>query len=566
MVRCLMSTSASLVAGISSDERPRWLAFAAIVAAVVALRAYCAFTLSMNSDEPQHLHVVWAWTQGLVPYRDVFDNHAPLFQLLCAPLLAWLGERADIVALMRLAMIPLYLGALWLTWYIAKALWSTRAGVVAAVLAAFSPIFFIVSVQFRPDNLWTVLWLAAVAAGVSPKFERHRAIVVGLLIGTAFAVSLKSVLLVISGAVAFVTLAVVQGKLRGFLSKRFASEIAQGALAASVVPALFALYFASVGAWQQAVYCVFTHNIVPDLGHRSIADPRILLPLLGYPAVVGFLWWTLRRAPDGRLWIPRAWLLLSPMLYLMILYGGWPLVTHQDLLPAIPLLAISVASAIVPVGPDRTTRPRIALALAFAGINVVNMATAAVPTHDMLTPEQNELARVLALTRAGDPVMDAKGEAIFRRRPVYWAMEDITETRMRDGLIEDDIAERLAATSTPIVIVERLTARDGAFVRDNYVPVEPADGLIRVAGQALGRVSARRAVSFDVRVPLEYAMVTPNGPASGELDGTELNGGRMLAAGRHTFFPNADGELALVWAPAMERGLDARELFSNSNR
>jgi hypothetical protein len=80
-------------------------------AALLVLRIYCALTLPTNSDEPQHLHVVWAWTEGLLPYRDVFDNHAPLFQLLCAPLLAWLGERAAIVARMRLSMIPLYFGA-----------------------------------------------------------------------------------------------------------------------------------------------------------------------------------------------------------------------------------------------------------------------------------------------------------------------------------------------------------------------------------------------------------------------------------------------------------------------
>ena len=95
----------------------RWPAIAmlAAAAALLALRVKTAFTLSMNSDEPQHLHVVWAWTQGLVPYRDVFDNHAPLFHWLCAPLLAAFSERADIVALMRLAMIPLYFAALALT-------------------------------------------------------------------------------------------------------------------------------------------------------------------------------------------------------------------------------------------------------------------------------------------------------------------------------------------------------------------------------------------------------------------------------------------------------------------
>ena len=555
-----------MAGGFSFGERRRWLVFAALLAALIALRVYCAFTLFMNSDEPQHLHIVWAWTQGLVPYRDVFDNHAPLFQLLCAPLLAWLGERADIVALMRLAMIPLYVGGLWLTWYIGKVLWSSRVGAAAALLAAFSPIFFIVSVQFRPDDLWMLLWLAAVAAGISPKFAQLRAVVVGLLVGAAFAVSLKSVLLVVAAAIAAVALAAMQGRLRPLVSKRVTMQLGGGVLAALVVPALFAGYFAGVGAWHQAVYCVFSHNMVPDLGRRNLVDARILLPLLGYPLVVGFVWWTRKRDAGEDRWTPRAWLLLSSTSYLLILYGFWPLITHQDLLPAIPLLAVCAAAAIVPANEGGATRPRIALALAFAGINVVNMATAAVPTRDMLAPEQNELARVLMLTRAGDPVMDAKGEAIFRRRPVYWAMEDVTEARMRDGLIVDDIAERLAATATPIVIVERLSAFDQSFVRDNYLPVEPHDGLIRVAGQSLGHARTGAAVPFDVRVPLEYAIVAPGGPASGVLDGAELNGGRMLAAGRHVFVPSADGELALVWAPALQRGLEARELFAESDR
>src|ERR1700676_214435 len=50
-----------------------------------------------NSDEPQHLHVVWAWANGMLPYKDVFDNHSPLFQAISAPLFALLGKRADIV-------------------------------------------------------------------------------------------------------------------------------------------------------------------------------------------------------------------------------------------------------------------------------------------------------------------------------------------------------------------------------------------------------------------------------------------------------------------------------------
>src|SRR5260221_60432 len=85
------------------------VAFAALIfAGMCLLRWWAVRTHSWNSDEPQHLHIVWAWASGLLPYRDVFDNHGPLFAWLCSPLFRWLGERADIIEPMRLALAPLY--------------------------------------------------------------------------------------------------------------------------------------------------------------------------------------------------------------------------------------------------------------------------------------------------------------------------------------------------------------------------------------------------------------------------------------------------------------------------
>src|SRR2546426_7209281 len=62
------------------------VAFAVILVALIALRIAYAFVYRINSDEPQHLHVVWGWANGLLQYRDLFDNHSPFFQMLCAPL------------------------------------------------------------------------------------------------------------------------------------------------------------------------------------------------------------------------------------------------------------------------------------------------------------------------------------------------------------------------------------------------------------------------------------------------------------------------------------------------
>src|SRR3954452_17268108 len=69
--------------------------------ASLAIRALFIAIKPLDSDEPQHQHVVWAWSRGLVEYRDVFDNHFPLLHLLFAPLLPVLPESSLIFPAMR---------------------------------------------------------------------------------------------------------------------------------------------------------------------------------------------------------------------------------------------------------------------------------------------------------------------------------------------------------------------------------------------------------------------------------------------------------------------------------
>src|ERR1700710_488430 len=85
--------------------RERWLA-GLLLALAFALRAYYIFHYRYDSDEPQLLHTTWGWTQGLLQYRDFFDNHTPLFHIVFSPLVAALGERTNILSFMRFAMVP----------------------------------------------------------------------------------------------------------------------------------------------------------------------------------------------------------------------------------------------------------------------------------------------------------------------------------------------------------------------------------------------------------------------------------------------------------------------------
>src|SRR5947208_12458843 len=62
IIRSVSRIEARLIAGLAGIS--------------LVLRAIAFFHYRFDSDEPQHLHVAWGWTAGLLQYRDVFDNHA----------------------------------------------------------------------------------------------------------------------------------------------------------------------------------------------------------------------------------------------------------------------------------------------------------------------------------------------------------------------------------------------------------------------------------------------------------------------------------------------------------
>src|SRR5207249_10115171 len=137
-------------------------------------------------------HGGWAWAHGAVQYRDVFDNHAPLFHLAMAPMMAALGERADIVAIGRAAMVPLLLASLAATFALGRALWSAEVGCWAAVAAGALPGFLPTSVECRADLLWTAAGLAGLAVLLGGPATPRRWLLAGVLLGVALATSLKT--------------------------------------------------------------------------------------------------------------------------------------------------------------------------------------------------------------------------------------------------------------------------------------------------------------------------------------------------------------------------------------
>jgi hypothetical protein len=533
----------------------RIIAALAIVA-LIALRVAYASVYRLDSDEPQHLHVVWGWANGLLQYRDLFDNHAPLFQILCAPLFHALGERADIIIPMRLAMIPLYFFDLWCVYKITARLWNARAALWTTALTAFFPTFFFVSAEFRTDDLWIALWLLSLVILTRGAFVGWRAFWFGLSLGATFAASMKTSVLFVALIVAAVIILVLR-RISGepFRFRQIAPPAVIALCGMLIVPGILIGYFASQGALAKMYDCVIHHNMA--VGERKLHKlhfKQICFPLC-VPVWIAFGHYLLRSREDRMLASRQAVILMTGGLYITALRAYWPLITAQDFLPFLPLLVISLTPCFLWLAAQSA---RVHWTLRFAPVLVLLTAelTRILTWHPLskneVAPYVVHLSEMLRLTDPGDYVMDSKGETIFRKRPFYYVLEGVTIERLKEGLIADDLPQRLVDTSTCVVVDARLRPADHEFVHANYMLVGKK---IYVAGKLLGQRS-QETFSFTTAIPARYAVISEHGKIQGELDGKPIADSQVLAPGEHQLrlTRGGKGRVALVWAQAAERG------------
>ena len=485
------------------SNRERFLS-AGLALVLLALRAACFFRYRFDSDEPQHLHVAWGWTQGLVQYRDLFDNHAPLFHLATAPLLALFGERADILFYMRAMMIPIWIFVSVATFLVARRMYSTRIAIWSVLILNLFPTFFLKSIEYRADNLWVGLWAAALLAASGGSL-----FVAGLFLGAAACVSTRTALLVIALLLAFAP------------RWREWRRAVPAAIGLAIVPAIIALTFVKLGAWDSLVYCNFTFNKLI----YATRPAQWLLRALYVPALIAIFWFARRNV-----------ILLIALIYTATLACFWLLISPRDLLAILPLYAMLIATWI---------NGRVLAALAVVSLLLIGRDTAWLRNA---TPEFNTMMnQVLHLTRPGEPLMDYKGETISRRRPYYFIFEVIGRAELKHGLIPDTVARDMINARCHVA------QADGAFWPPDakrFLLAHFIDlGRLRASGNWIGEEGA-----FEVAIPGMYVIIDRNGHARGTLDGVPYRGAVELAPGVH-HFARADREAVVwLWAPAYERG------------
>lgn len=511
-------------------SRSEKLALAACAAASLILRFFAFFRYRFDSDEPQHLHVAWGWTQGLVQYRDYFDNHAPLFHMVTAPLLASLGERSDVLFFMRAAMLPLFAVVVGCTYVFASRLYSTAVAAWSAVLLSLYPPFFLKSLEYRTDNLWNTLWCVVLVILTAAPPSPLRWFIGGLLLGAAMTVSLKTTLLVVTlASAALITRSVVHDR------TRIAKSVVAAAAGFVVLPAIIAARFVSLGALDALGYCVFTFNTLTER-----VRPHMIAGPLAWPFLIAGVVLLARRHASripGRVFFATAF-----GVFVVTLISFWPLISPRDMLPIMPIGVMFIAAFF-----DRRGR-RIAWSTALAALLAASLFYYTERFGDHTTEFVTMMNQTLRLTRPGEWIMDLKGETIYRPRPYYFIFEAITTQAIRNGLLPDRVPERVIERRCYVAEADGrfFPPRARAFLNANFLDL----GRLRAAGQWI-----RPDGSFTIAVPGPYIVVDVRGLASGSLDGTRMSGARNLDAGSHRFDrANPRQRVAVLWAPAFARG------------
>ncbi len=506
-------------------------AFSVCVAAAL-LRVALLFRYRIDSDETQHMHVAWETSRGLLQYRDFFDNHMPLFHLLSAPILWLIGERADAPLLMRLVMVPLFAAMVWLTYRIALAVVPQHAAVWATILGVCAPDFFLCSIEYRTDILWTAFWLASIAILIGGRFTPRRAAAAGLMLGLAAATSAKTILLAVCLAIAAVVVVAMSRERR--IEWKAAASFAVSAIAP---PALIAAYFAMRGAWKPFVYCIVTHNVGVTGKHGRLwyLPPMLFLIVTGVRRLLN----DAEVSEDVRR--RRVLLFVTAFGYATAMGSFWPLVETEHWLPFYPMAAV----AAIPLLLSKRSEVRPWLAWALLGVQLFWIVKSSTPWRNDLTATTATIEQAMLLTKPGERVFDLKGDLVFHPRATWWVFEKLTKKKVAHGMIPDSIAKDVVRTGAMVVVPDNpgLPRAGREFLARNFIRA----GCVRVPGAI---VASQK--SFRIEVPAEYGVVSEHGAFSGTLDGTPYTGARFLALGPHTLA--GIGNNAILWSRAQALG------------
>lgn len=490
-------------------------------------------------DESQNLHLSYGWLEGKIPYRDRFDNHAPLLSMVSAPLAALAGETPHIVVFARLAQLPIAAAILGLIFLIARRVAGPEEARWTVLLCLIFADWSLKMIEFRPDVLWTFFWFLSLWLLVReiPCPRPRVFFIVGLCLGLALCTSIKTTFLAPALGLGCLVAWVASPDLRRTISWARAVFLASLTALGFLLPPLLLLgLFVGLGTQPEKIwFCLVEINRIPLEGVRVFAAAALM------PCVILGGWWVCRRE-GGAL---RGILLIAAGSYLAALIGFAPEMRKQTFLPVTPLFVMVLCHAASLLRP--LWLPRLAIASVLLGFGIHFLFESRL-WKDGMSAQRELLADVIHHVDEDELILDGRGETIFAERSADLAFVEIVTRKINQQQLPQPRAERLAEDGTAITIgsLQGLPKSLRKFIHAHYLLA--ANGNLRAAGQHLDPEMTADSWTAQVELPLpgNYVIVR-NGVILSSLR-TESPGVHRVALG------NSDQPAFLVWEEAWNEG------------
>jgi hypothetical protein len=168
----------------------------ALTGLLLARQVWWMLRGEFNPDEFENIQVTWLLTQGLWPGRDYFHPHMPLYNFLLLPILRLVGERAEILSVVRAVFFPAVLVTILEVFWIGSRLFKhLRGGLLATNFFLMAPIVGTGLAAMRADTVALPLTLAGFICLLSyfdsPRDQARLFYLAGLLMGIATSFAAK---------------------------------------------------------------------------------------------------------------------------------------------------------------------------------------------------------------------------------------------------------------------------------------------------------------------------------------------------------------------------------------
>jgi hypothetical protein len=547
-----------------------WLLVAAALAAGLTTRWQYTHDSALDDDEPQHMHFAWCITQGIVPYRDFWDNHTPALHHALARIIDKDAAPSVSFVAARRWMFLIGLMTIAATFGLAWTLLGHRTAVLAAAWLACCEAFLDKTVEIRPDGMLATaivmaLWMLALALRSARSRERLAlCFAAGLFFGLGLTFSPKVLIPLAMTLLAWAVIAWLDR--RATPLRRTVAGMGSMAAGFALPGAAWLLYEASQGALDSALrYTLF--ETFSDLDRFSAwlalqtGWPFGLFAVALCGAARVFAGLRRREAAQRRVQLITIAGLGIAIVYTFVMPSPY-LQSTAMFIPVLAILAGHATSGLVDWAlSGRGSFFRMQFAVMGLLACVLLAAVHPILRIQQRRPQQRAsldqmLSRIdwiHSWTSENDVVFDGKCAATFRRhalsRPslvrgvlsAYW-----------EETLEPPIRDELRASGCTLIIQDarssQIPPEDRVFVESHFVQAKEVDESLYLPGQSYEAAELEGdGAQFEVIVPGVYRVRRGSPESATLVDGLPFSRPAQLGLGLRRLQSSGPPSTLTIW-------------------